>query len=151
EAAPHLKGESSAFVIDMPEMSYADSNMEQPGKLMRVSAITLKNGHKYSVMFGDIVKKIVAAANKSHWSSHFRFLGVAYGGEGAPDYLVVSYAGSWAELGQKSDPPMWDMVAKVYGKKQANQMRAQIGETILNQSSHLDSYSKDMSYIPSGH
>ena len=147
---PHLKGETSAFVEDQAEMSYLNPK-GMSGALMDVTYFKLKSVHGSGKAFTDAVKKVAAAAAKSHWSSYFRFLRIREGGSGAPDYMVVSYSTSWADLGAEANPGMMKMVEGVYGKDASEAIGKVFGDSIEDQSSHVDSLNEELTYRPSAH
>lgn len=147
---PHLKGESSAFVEDQADMSYMNPK-GMSGALMEVTYFKLKNGHEASKAFTDAVKKVAAAAAKSHWPYYFRFLQVREGGAGAPDFMVVSYSPDWADLGAEDHPTMMKMVEGVYGKDVAEALGKTFGDTVEEHSSHVDSLDEELTYRPSAH
>ncbi|MGA9422558.1 MAG: hypothetical protein WBW61_09355 [Rhodanobacteraceae bacterium] len=149
QANPHLKGEISVFMVDQPEMSHMprDWDKQAPPALIEVDYFTLNAGHDADEAFTAGVKKIAAAATKSNWPYYNRTLQVQYGGEGAPDYIMVFPGKSWADLGAEPDPGLWKMVEGVYGKADAAALRKSLNDAIKNVSSHVDSYNADLSYI----
>ena len=91
-----------------------------------------------------------AAAEKANWPNYYRFGQVIDAGDGAPDFILISPSNTWAELGKEPDPDLWKMVEGVYGKADAAAMRKAINDTIKDVSSHIDSYSADLTYTASG-
>lgn len=147
---PHLKGESSSFFEIMSDMSHMPNGMEVNAPLIEVTFFTLKKGHQANVAFTDVVKKITAAANKSHWPQKYWFGRIHGGDKGTPDFIVISPAKSWAELGKESNPPLWKMVENAYGESEAKALRKSINDTIEDESSHVDSFNSDLAYAPAG-
>lgn len=147
---PHLKGETSAFVEDQADMSYANPK-GMSGSHMDVTYFKLKNAHGSGKAFTEAVKKVAAAAAKSHWSNYFRFLRVKDGGPAAPDFMVVTYSTSWAEFGTDANPTMMKMVEGVYGKDGAEGIWKALGDSIEDQSSHVDSLDEELTYRPAAH
>lgn len=148
QANPHLKGETSTFMVDQPEMSYLPKDwarQPQPA-LLDVVYFTLKPGREANMAFRDGAKKIAAAAAKSKWPHHFRFLEIQAGDEGAPDYVIVMPSKSWADYGAGLDASFWKMVEGVYGKADADALRASINGAIDKASEHIDSYNAELSY-----
>jgi hypothetical protein len=150
DANPHLKGETSAFMKVMPELSHMTKDMGAAAPLMEVTFFKLKPGHEASQAFTDAVKKIGAAAEQSGWANHYMMSQVMDGDRGAPDYILVSYSTSWADFGKKGDKPLWTMVEGAYGKAAAAAMRKSLNGAIQAVSSHVDSRSADLTYTPSG-
>lgn len=149
QANPHLKGETSAFFVDEPDMSHMPANwgkddMRPP--LIHVLYFTLNQGHAADEAFTSVLKKAAAAANKSKWPYYYRVLAVQGGDEGSPDYLIVIPNKSWAEFGADPDPTFWKMVGNAYGQADVDAMRKSFGEAIKTSSDHVDSYSADLTY-----
>ena len=149
-ANPHLKSETSAFLVDKTELSHMAGGMGATAALMEVTFFKLKHGHEAAEAFTDAVKKITAAANKSKWSGNYMVVAVKDGGQGAPDFIVTSYASSWANFGKDDNPTLWKMVEGVYGKQDTAAIRKSINGAIQEVSSHIDSRSADLTYTPSG-
>ncbi|HTV85066.1 MAG TPA: hypothetical protein VME63_06660 [Dyella sp.] len=147
---PHLKSETSSFLQWMPELSHVSKGTDATPKLIEVTYFMLKPGHEASETFTANVKKVAAAAEKAKWPYYYRFGQVIDGGEGAPDFILISPSGSWAELGRDPNPDVWKMVEGVYGKADALAIRKAINDAIKDISSHVDSYSADLTYVGSG-
>ncbi|MBN8737300.1 MAG: hypothetical protein J0H27_13665 [Xanthomonadales bacterium] len=151
QANPHLKSETSAFMVDQPDMSYMPKDwatQAQPA-LIDVTYFTLQHGHAAHTAFTDAAKKIAAAAAKSKWPYHFRFLEIQAGGEDAPDYILVLPNKSWADYGAEANPSLWKMVESVYGKADTDALRKSLSDAIKKSSEHIDSYNADLSYTAS--
>jgi len=149
EANPHLKSETSAFLVAMPELSrMPDDKKAAPPALLSVTYFNLKPGREADDAFNDNVKKIAAAAEKAKWSYHFVTYKVRGGDKGAPDYILVGSYKNWADYGAGPDPGVWKMVEGVSGKAEADAMRKAIGDAIADASSHVNSYSAELSYVP---
>jgi hypothetical protein len=147
---PHLKSETSAFFEVMPELSHMPKGMQQASALIEVTYFKLKPGHEASETFAAAVKKIAAAATKSNWPVDYMFGRIREGDDGAPDFVLVSPAKSWADLGKDPDPDVWKMVENVYGKEAGQAIRKSVNDVIANVSSHVDSYSADLTYTATG-
>lgn len=147
---PHLKSETSAFMVMMPGMSYMPKGASLNSGLVDVISFTLKNGYAADTAFTNGIKMIYAAAAKTHWSGYSMTLQVIAGGHRAPDYILVIPAKNWAEFGMEPNPPVWTMVANAYGKKKAADIRKAINDAIKSSSEHVDSYNADLTYKPSG-
>lgn len=146
---PHLKSETSAFLVRAPELAYMPAGMSPAAPLTEVTYFKLKPGHEASEAFTNAAKKIAAAAEKSKWPAHFMVLKVKDGGQGSPDFIVVSYSKSWADFGEDANPPLWKMVENNYGKQDTAALRKSLNDAIQDVSSHVDSYSVDLTYQPS--
>ncbi|MGA9342370.1 MAG: hypothetical protein WBV61_08560 [Rhodanobacteraceae bacterium] len=148
QANPHLKSEISVFMVDQPDMSHMpkDWDKQAPPALIQVTYFSLNPGHADDEAFTSSVKKITAAAAKANWPYYYRTLQVQYGDAGAPDYIVVWPGKSWADLGAEADPSFWKMVEGVYGKADAASLRKALNNAIKDSSSHVDSYSAELSY-----
>jgi hypothetical protein len=149
-ANPHLKGETSAFLVVMPELSYLSKDKNTKPALIGVTNFTLKTGHEASEAFTDAVKKITAAAEKSKWSQHYMVEKVRAGDDEAPDFILVSEAKNWADFGAEANPSLWKMVENAYGKQDTDALRKTLNDAIHKVSSHVDSYNADLTYTPSG-
>jgi hypothetical protein len=150
-ANPHLKSETSAFMVMMPGMSYMPKDMGPPPALVDVIYFTLKNGQAADEAFTNGVKMIYAAAVKTNWSGYSTTYHIVGGGPGAPDYILVIPAKNWADFGTDPNPPVWTMVANAYGKQKAQGIRNSINGAIETTSEHVDSYNADLTFTPSGH
>jgi hypothetical protein len=146
---PNLKSETSGFVVNQPDMSHLAKGFDKqpPAPLYHIIYYTLKPGHDAQVAFTTTVKKITAAANKSGWPYYWWTDQLQGAGEGAPDYMLVIPLKSWAENGEDPDPPLWKMVAGVYGKAAADTLRKTLNDAIQSSSDHFDRYNADLSYI----
>lgn len=147
---PHLQSEISVFMVDQPELSHMPAGWEKQAQPAFIDVIyeTLKPGHEANEAFTATVKKMAAAAAKSHWPYYFRTMQVQGGDEGAPDYVVVLPQKSWADYGAEASPSLWKMVESVYGKEDTAAMRKSLNDAVQHSSSHVDRYSADLSYIP---
>jgi hypothetical protein len=147
---PHLKSEASAFVEVMPELSHMPKGMGMTAPFIEVTYFKLKPGHEASEAFAAAAKKIAAAAEKSNWSIDYIMGAVREGGEDAPDFMLISSAKSWGDLGRDPDPTVWKMVENVYGKESGQAIRKSVNDAIQSVSSHVDSYNADLTYTSSG-
>lgn len=145
---PHLKSETSAFYVMRPGMSYMPKDMGPPTGLVDVESFTLKGSQAADDAFTNGIKMIYAAAVKTHWSYYSMTLQVMNGGRSAPDYILVIPAKNWADFGTEPKPTVWTMLANVYGKKKAAEVRKSIDDAIKNSSSHVDSYNAGLTYTP---
>ncbi|RUL75937.1 hypothetical protein EKH80_09430 [Dyella choica] len=143
---PHLKSETSAFVEMMPEWSHMPKNSDPASALIEVTFFKLKPGHENAEAFMAAAKKIAAAAEKSNWAVNYMIGRVREGDEGAPDFILVEPAKSWAELGKEPDPTVWKMVENVYGKESGQAIRKSVNDALQSVSSHVDSYSAELTY-----
>ncbi len=145
---PHLKGESSVFMQGDPELSNMPAGMHTPPAMIEVTYFKLKPGQRQ--VFTDAAKKIYAAATKSKWAGHSMLNEVVDGGEGAPDFLLVSPGSNWADIGKEMNPTLWKMVEGVYGKADADALHQAIRDSIQETSAHVDSYNAELSYKAAG-
>jgi hypothetical protein len=72
------------------------------------------------------------------------------GDHGAPNFIVVSFSKSWADLDEEPDPSFWKMVETPAASGSHHAMRKSLGDVIQDQSSHVDSCSADLTYLPAG-
>jgi len=145
---PHLKGETSVFMQGDPEFSHLQAATLGTPALIEVTYFKLKPGQRQA--FKDAAKKIYAAAEKTKWTGYSMLNEVVDGGDGAPDFLLVSPAKSWADLGKEIDPTLWKMLENAYGKAQADALRKTLREATQESPSHVDSYNAELSYRPTG-
>ncbi len=145
---PHLKGETSAFMEGKSDLSNMPESMSPPPALIGVTYFKLKRGERKT--FLDAVKKIYAAAVKTKWPGHSMLNEVIGGGDGAPDFLLVSPSKSWADFGQETNPDLWKMLESVYGKAEADGIRKTIRDSVQDSSYHVDYYNADLTYRPAG-
>lgn len=148
QSNPHLKGETSAFMVTQPGMSHlpADWKTQTPPPLLHVFDYTLKPGHDADAAFTDAIKKITAAAAKAKWPYYWATMAIEGGGDGAPDYLLVIRSKNWAEVGMDPNPTLWKMVAGVYGQASADAIRKSLNDAIAKSPDHFDKYNADLSY-----
>lgn len=146
EANAHLKSETSAFLVAMPELSHMPKDKDAKPALINVTYFTLKNGREADDAFTDGVKKITVAADKANWSGHFTLYKVKGADKDAPDYILVTPYKSWAEYGPGANPPVWKMVEGVDGKQAADALRKSLNDAIQDASAHVDSYSDELTY-----
>ena len=147
---PHLKKETSAFMVMKPEMSHMPNGADLGTGLIGVTYFTIKNGHEAHEMFTKMAKMIAHAATKTNWPGDFQSAAVQDAGPGAPDYVLVWPAKDWADFGSEIDPSLWKMLEEFYGKKKAGEIRKTLSEVIVHSSSHVDRYNEDLTYKPSG-
>lgn len=147
EGNAHLKSETSAFLVGMPELSRTPSDNAKPA-LINVTYFTLKGALGSDEAFTDGIKKIAAAAEKSKWSGHYLLYKVRGGDKGAPDYILVSPYKDFAEYGVGFNPPVWKMLEAATTKQDADAVRKQINDAIEDASSHVNSYSAELTYTP---
>jgi hypothetical protein len=145
---PHLKGETSVFMQGDPELRNMPAGRLGVPALIEVTYFKLKPGHREA--FKDAARKIYVAAEKSKWAGHSMLNEVVEGGEGSPDFLLVSPGSNWADLGKEMNPGLWKMVEGVYGKADADALRQTIRDSIQDSSAHVDSYNAELSYKAAG-
>lgn len=146
---PHLMSETSAFMVLQPDLSHLPANWaSQPTPpILHVVDFTLKPGHAAYVAFGDALKKIAAAAGKTHWPYYWNTMQIQAGGEGSPDYVLVIAGKNWADIGPEADPPLWKMVANADGQADADATRKSFNAAVGKSSDHFDRYNASLSYI----
>ncbi|MBD8874059.1 hypothetical protein [Rhodanobacter sp. DHB23] len=145
---PHLKSETSAFMILQPDMSNLPAGWQTHAAppILRVIDYTLKPGREAETAFSSSIKKIAAAAAKAKWPYYWMTAQIEGGGDGAPDYILVIRSKSWAEVGAEPNPALWKMVAGVYGQADADALRKSLDDSIAKGSDHFDKYNADLSY-----
>ena len=149
EANPTLKSETSAFLVEMPELSYMPQEKDAKPALLNVTFFNLKIGHESDDAFTEGLRKIVAAATKSSWKGHYTLYKVRSGDKDSPDYLILSPYKNWAAYGAGADPTVWKMVENAYGKQDGDALRKSINDSLQDVSSHVDSYNEELTYTPS--
>lgn len=150
EANPHLKGETSAFLVGIPELSRMPTDKDAKPALISVTLFTLKTSREADDAFTDGVKKITAAAEKSKWPGHYTLYRTRGGDKGAPDYVLVSPYKSWADYGAGANPSVWKMVENVDGKQETDALRKSLNDALQDVSAHVDNYNADLTYTASG-
>ncbi|MGH8112012.1 MAG: hypothetical protein ACREPL_08800 [Rhodanobacteraceae bacterium] len=146
---PHLKSESGAFYVMQPDMSHMpdDSGNQTPPPLYHIVNFTLNPGRAADEAFTNAVKKITAAAAKTHWTWYYETDAVEGGGDGAPDYVLVIGLKNYAQHGLQANPPLWTMMASVYGQANADAIHTALDGAVKSSSDHFDRYNADLSYI----
>jgi len=148
QSNPHLKGESSAFMVMLPDMTHlpAGWRKQTPPPILHVIDYTLKPGHDADAAFTGAVKKITAAAAKAKWPHYWTTMRIEGGGDDAPDYILVIRSKDWADVGTEPNPALWKMVASVYGQADTDALRKSLGDSIAKAPDHFDRYNADLSY-----
>lgn len=146
---PHVKSGYQSFDVLMPDMSnIADPNPPDSGFIFVIED-WLKPGHKARDTYVKNVEMIIAAMRKTKWGGHAETLAINGGGSGAPDFVIVIPFKNFAEWGKPIEPPLWKMVANVYGQKKAEEIRDALDSVLKHSSSHYDAIDPDLSYTPS--
>lgn len=147
---PHLLTETSSFMTLAPGMSNMPKGVDAGDHLIKVVTFTLKGGHASHEAFKNSVKMVYAAFAKTHRPDYSMTFEVNDGRSGAPDFILVIPHKDWADFGRKINPPLWTMMAKVYGADKAQGIRKALNAAIASSSSHVDRYDADLSYT-AGH
>ncbi|MGH8274451.1 MAG: hypothetical protein ACRES9_09425 [Gammaproteobacteria bacterium] len=148
---PHLLSETNSVTTVMPGFSHYPRNMGKMPPLMDVVSFRLKPGTAAYNAFKNAVKKIYAAEAKSNWPYYSEMDEMNYAGPGAPDFQLIMPVKSWAEIGTPASPSWTTVLANVYGKKKAADIRKSLDGAIANTEEHVDRYNPDLSYTPSSH
>lgn len=145
---PHLKGETSAFMVLQPELSHlpADWQSQPMPPMLSITYFMLKPGHDHNMAFTDAFRKFAAAASKSKWPYYWSLMRIQGGGDGAPDYILVIREKNWADVGTEPNPAPWKMLANVYGQADADAIRKSFGDSLAKSSEHYDRYDASLSY-----
>lgn len=146
-ANPHLSSESSAFFVEVPDMS-RKPDVEPAKNLITVTYFMLKPTHEADEAFTTAAKKVTEAANKAKWPGYYVTYRVKAADTGAPDYILVAPKKDWADYGAMIDPPFWKMVENTYGKQEADSLRKTINDALKDSSTHIDRYSAELTYKP---
>jgi hypothetical protein len=144
-----LKSETSAFLVAMPEFSRPSKDKDAKPALLNVTYFTLKGGLEADEAFTEGAKKIAAAGEKSNWSARYIFYKVRGGDKGSPDYILVSPYKDWADYGVGFNPTVWKMLEGASNKADAEAVHKSINDAIQEASAHVNSYSAELTYIPS--
>ncbi|MGH8113591.1 MAG: hypothetical protein ACREPS_00855, partial [Rhodanobacteraceae bacterium] len=148
---PHLLSETSSVTTVAPGFSHYPRNMPPTTPLTDVVSFTLKPGMAAYKAFTDSVKEIYAAEIKANWPHYSELDAMNYAGSGAPDFQLIMPAQSWAEIGKPPSPSWTEVLAKVYGKQKADEIRKSLDDAIANTEEHVDRYDPALSYTPSRH
>ena len=146
EGNAHLKSETSAFLVAVPELSRMPKDKNAKPALIAVTYFTLNGSLDADNAFTEGVKKITAAAEKSKWSLEYTFYKVRAADKDAPDYILVSPYKSWADYGAGPNPNVWKMLEGANGKQDADAIHKSINDAIKDASSHVNSYSEELTY-----
>lgn len=147
EASPHLRSESSVFLVALPELSYAPRDAPATPALISVSGFTLKPTHVAEQAFLAAERKIAAAAQKSHWEGRYALYKTRGGGKEFPDYIVCVPYADWRAYGAGFNPSLWQMVETAYGTKTADALRRSLDDALVEVSIHIERYSPELSYV----
>jgi hypothetical protein len=143
---PHLKSETSGFTETLPELSHLPEGPRANQLFLEVNDIKLKPGHEPQETFVDVMQKVTAAAEKTHWNYHYAISAVRDTGSNTPNFILAISSRSWAELGKEPETPMWAMVEKVYGKDDALALRKSLNDALDYETNYIKSYSAELSY-----
>lgn len=149
EANPHLKSETSAFLIEMPELSYMPKDKDAKPALLNVVFFSLKSTVEADDAFTEGVRKIAAAAAKTKWNGRYTMYKIKGGDKDAPDYILLTPYKNWTTYGAGPDPTVWKMVESANGKQDADALRKTINDALQDSSSHVDSYNEELTYTAS--
>lgn len=150
EVNPHLKSELSGFFRTMPEASYLPGGFDvKASKFVDVMFFKLKTGHDAHQAFEDAAAKIAAAAAKAKWPVHFSVQRATDFDRNVGDFVVLSTAMSWKELGAIDDASVYKLIESANGKADADAMRAALDGAVTEVWSHVDRYNADLTYSPS--
>lgn len=147
---PHLKSEVSGFTQMLPELSHLSAAQRANGAFLEVNNIKLKPGHEPEETFVDVMQKVTAAAEKTHWNYYYAISAVRDTGSNTPNFILAISSSSWAQLGKEPETPMWAMVETVYGKATAQAMRKSLNDALDYETNYIKSYSAELSYKASG-
>lgn len=146
EGNAHLKSETSAFLVAVPELSRMPKDKDAKQSLIAVSYFTLNNGSGVDEAFTDAIKKINAAAEKTKWPLEYTFYRVRAGDKDSPDYILVTPYKNWAAYGAGPNPVVWKMLENADGKQEADAIHKALDEAVKDVSSHVDSFDEDLAY-----
>jgi len=148
---PHMLSASSEYDIWMPGMSSLASDKVPDTGASYIVEIALKSGHQAYETYVRDVKMIYSAMEKTKWDGHRATIEVNGGGPNAPNFILVIPFKNFEDWGKSIKPPLWKMVADVYGQKKADELRNELSEVVRHSSSHYDSIDPALSYTPSSH
>ncbi|ULU25383.1 hypothetical protein [Dyella terrae] len=147
---PHLKSETSAFTQKIGALSHLPQGAATEQPFAEVNYFKLKSGHEPQEAFMDVMQKVTAAAEKSHWNYYYAISALRDADGNSPEFIMIIRSASWADLGKEPDVPLWTMVEKVYGKDSAQAMRKSLNEALLYETVRIDSYNADLTYKANG-
>jgi hypothetical protein len=145
EGNAHLKSETAAFLVAIPELSRMPAKDAKPS-LINVTYFNLNNGRGADDAFTDGIKKITAAAEKTKWPLEYTLYRVRAADKDSPDYILISPYKNWAEYGIGPNPAVWKMLENANGKQEADAVRKSINDAVKEVSSHVNSYSDELTY-----
>jgi hypothetical protein len=141
--AGHTTSIASTIERFEPTISNWPPDLERPA---------LVSATRYDLTFGG-VREFVAAVEKLHRAvaekapeRHYAWLTTVSGSEGPTMTLAVPRA-NWADF-EPRQPPLWDIVAEVYGEAEAQSIRDTIGGAVRSTSSSVLRLREDLSYEP---
>jgi hypothetical protein len=149
EVNPHLKSEISGFFRMMPGASYLPGGFDMKAGFVDVMFFKLKPGHDAHEAFENAANKIAAAAAKAKWPVHFSVQRAMDLDRNAGDFVVLSTAGSWKDLGTIDDASAYELLESANGKADADATRAALDGAVVEVWSHIDRYNADLTYLPS--
>ena len=148
---PYMLSASSQYDIWMPDMSSLASDKTPDSGGSYVVEITLKSGHQAYETYVKDVRMIYSAMAKSKWGGHEATIEINGGGPNAPNFVLVIPFKNFEDWGKPIKPSLWEMIANVYGRKKADELRKELNEVVKHTSSHYDAVDPELSYTPSNH
>ncbi len=148
---PHMLSSSSQYDIWMPGMSNLASDKTPDSGGFYVVEVTLKSGHQAYETYVKDVRMIYSAMEKSKWGGHWATIEVNGGGPNAPNFVLMIPFKNFEDWGKPIKPPLWEMMANVYGRKKADELRNELNEVVKHTSSHYDAVDPKLSYTPPSH
>jgi hypothetical protein len=141
--APHLENLSSTLQTFEPTLSNWPADAPQP-RLVEITEFELSfDGFRE---FRSAIAKIHDAVVEKDPDRHYGWFSTLNGSSGLTMTLAVPHA-TWADLAPE-EPPLWTLVAEVYGEAGANEIRTAIAATVNRQQSYIVRYREDLSYQP---
>ena len=143
---PHLLSETSAFYVLHPGLSYMSKEATSDEQLIEVVSFRLKSGEEAYKTFMSDVKMIYTAFEKTHRLDYSMTLDVTDAGSDAPDFIIAIPHKNWADLGKDVNPPLWTVMANVYGPKKAQSIHKSLDAVIVKSFVHIDRRNADLTY-----
>src|SRR5512146_729165 len=146
EILPNVAQAFSEIAVLNARDTYMPGGDPDPAPLMWVVSYRIKPGQRQ--VLDDAVGKLAAAAAKVHSPAHFAGYDIQGSGQGAEDFVLVWPNGSWADVGQASNPADGKLTERVYGKRAARASQRNLLAAIADSWSDAWRYAQALSYIP---
>ncbi|MBI4462687.1 MAG: hypothetical protein HY653_07270 [Acidobacteria bacterium] len=140
---PYTESVRSVFSVFRGDISRPPA----PGQVLPVSqTIRFHLNPGRSADFAYVVRKVHEAIGKTNRPGNYFWL-ERVAGEETPTFVLVLPRKDWADF-EPQATPIWEMMEEVYGRQEAEELRALQNKAIHCTSSYILRHRPDLSYTP---